>query len=146
VHERAGAECAAATEVYDVTGDDKTAVILYAHGARDPRWAEPFERLRTRLRALAPGRTILIAFLESRAPDLVTACRAAREQGAERIRVVPIFFGRGGHLREDLPRRLEEVREALEGTEIEVTEPAGENEGVLNALARFALEAQPARE
>ena len=26
--------------------------------------------------------------------------------GVRRIRVVPMFFGRGGHLREDFPRQL----------------------------------------
>ena len=121
---------------------EKTALILYAHGARDPRWAEPFERLRERACALAPGRTIVLAFLEHCAPDLPTAARKVREQGAERVRVVPIFFGRGGHLRQDLPKQLEAAREAVPGLEIEATEAAGENEAILDALARFALRAR----
>jgi sirohydrochlorin cobaltochelatase len=29
----------------------KHGMILFGHGARDPRWAEPFERLATKLRA-----------------------------------------------------------------------------------------------
>ncbi|HEY3555341.1 MAG TPA: CbiX/SirB N-terminal domain-containing protein, partial [Casimicrobiaceae bacterium] len=53
--------------------DQNTAIILYAHGARDPRWAEPFERLRELVAARAPGCLVVLAFLEHRAPDLMTA-------------------------------------------------------------------------
>ena len=31
------------------------AIVLFAHGARDPRWAEPFEAVAARVRATAPG-------------------------------------------------------------------------------------------
>ena len=30
-------------------------LVLFAHGARDPRWAEPFEAVAARLRTLEPG-------------------------------------------------------------------------------------------
>ena len=32
-----------------------TGLILFAHGARDPRWAEPFERLKRKVEAARPG-------------------------------------------------------------------------------------------
>ena len=38
------------------------AVILFAHGARDPEWARPFERLRTALLALSPGLAVETAY------------------------------------------------------------------------------------
>jgi sirohydrochlorin cobaltochelatase len=128
----------------DMDDDEKTAVILYAHGARDPRWAEPFERLRERVAARAPGRAVVLAFLEHRSPDLTTALRHVREQGAERVRVVPLFFGRGGHLRESFPKQLEEARAAVPKLDVEVTEAAGENEAVQDALVAFALRARGA--
>ncbi|MDW9242132.1 hypothetical protein C7S13_1888 [Burkholderia cepacia] len=31
-------------------------IVLFGHGARDPSWAEPFERLAARLRGAAPPR------------------------------------------------------------------------------------------
>ncbi|HZW73593.1 MAG TPA: cobalamin biosynthesis protein CbiX, partial [Caldimonas sp.] len=30
------------------------ALVLFAHGARDPRWADPFEAVAERIRAAAP--------------------------------------------------------------------------------------------
>ncbi len=121
--------------------DERTAIILYAHGARDPRWTEPFERLREQVAARAPGCRVVLAYLEHREPDLTTAFRDVHRQGARHVRIVPLFFGRGGHLRDDLPKQLEEARRTAPDLTIEVTEAAGENAGVLDALATFALEA-----
>ena len=117
------------------------AIILYVHGARDSRWAEPFLRLRERVAAKAPQRIVAIAFLDYMPPDLVTAARQLSAQGVARIRIVPMFFGRGGHLRDDFPKQLDAARAAAPGVAFEVTEAAGESDAVLEALAAFALDA-----
>ena len=115
-------------------------VILFVHGARDPRWAEPFARLRDKVAARHPG-PVSLAFLEHGTPDLATVARRMAAEGAQRVRVVPMFFGRGGHLREDFPRQLEAARVAVPALSFDVTEAAGESEAVLDALAAFALAA-----
>ena len=118
-------------------------LILFAHGARDPRWAEPFMRLRDKVRARVEGIPVALAFLEHCPPSLVEAASAMAAQGVRTIRIVPMFFGRGGHLREDFPRQLEEVRARLPDVQFEVTLAAGEDEEVLDTLAAFATEAPP---
>jgi sirohydrochlorin cobaltochelatase len=50
-----------------------------------------------------------------------------------------MFFGRGGHLRDDFPRQLEKARARVPQVGFDVTEAAGESEQVLDALATFAL-------
>src|SRR5437763_14343528 len=87
-----------------------TGLILYVHGARDPRWAEPFHRLRAKVAARAPELSVAVAFLEHIAPDLAQAAAEMAADGVTRIRIVPVFLGRGGHLREDLPRQVEAAR------------------------------------
>ena len=116
-------------------------LILYVHGARDPRWAEPFERLRERIAAQAPHCIVTLAFLEHMAPDLATAAVRLAAHGADAVRIVPMFFGRGGHLRDDFPRQLEAARMAAPAVTLVVTEAAGESEQVQDALAEFALRA-----
>jgi sirohydrochlorin cobaltochelatase len=115
-------------------------VILYVHGARDPRWAEPFERLRDKVAARHPG-PVSLAFLEHGTPDLTAAAQRMAVEGVQRVRVVPMFFGRGGHLRQDFPHQLEAARAAVPALAFDVTEAAGESEAVLDALAEFALHA-----
>ena len=117
------------------------ALILYVHGARDPRWAEPFERLRAKLAARQHGVPVVLAFLEHRAPDLADAAAELAGKGARHVRIVPMFFGRGGHLREDFPRELEAARRRVPDVAFDVTAAAGEDEGVLEALVTFALRA-----
>jgi len=115
------------------------ALILYAHGARDPRWAEPFRQIAQRVAALRPDIPVALAFLEHMNPDLTAATAELARQGARQIRVVPLFFGRGGHLREDFPVQLESAKAAAPDVEFEVSMAAGEAPEVIEALATFAL-------
>jgi sirohydrochlorin cobaltochelatase len=119
------------------------ALVLYVHGARDPRWAEPFERLRDMIAAREPGTPVAIAYLEHARPDLLQLATELAATGVRRIKVVPLFFGRGGHLRDDLPRQLAEAGRQLPGVRFDVTMAAGEDTRVLEALATFAIEAPP---
>ncbi|MGU7781767.1 sirohydrochlorin chelatase [Burkholderia sp. PU8-34] len=119
-------------------------IVLFGHGARDPRWAEPFERLAARLRAArgaaAPPGSVSLAFLELMTPSLDTAVAAQVAAGCTRITVVPVFFGQGGHIRRDLPQLVDACRAAHPGVEIRCTTAVGEDDGVLDAIARYCLE------
>ena len=119
----------------------REAIVLFVHGARDPRWAEPFLRLRDRVAAKDPQRVVEVAFLEGMTPDLPEAARRLSAHGVTHARVVPMFFGRGGHLRDDFPGHLAAACAAAPGVAFEVTQAAGESDAVLDALADFALRA-----
>lgn len=115
-------------------------LLLFAHGARDPRWAVPFEAVVARIRAAHPALPVTLAFLEHGSPDLGTALRALHVQGVRKLRIVPLFFGRGGHLRDDFPRVLAAAAAAFPDLVIDVTIAAGESDAVQAALAAFALD------
>ena len=117
----------------------KTGVILFAHGARDPRWAEPFARLAARVAEARPGQPVALAFLESMAPDLMGAAQALVGEGCAALRVVPVFLGQGGHVREDLPRRVDGVRAAFPDIAVELVPAVGEHPDVLAAIAGVAV-------
>ncbi len=114
-------------------------LILFAHGARDARWAEPFEAIAARVRRAAPDRRVELAFLEMMAPDLAEATRRAAEAGAIRVDIVPLFLGTGGHLRKDLPPLVERLRAAHPALDIRLHEAIGENAAVVEAIASAAL-------
>jgi sirohydrochlorin cobaltochelatase len=114
-------------------------LVLFAHGARDARWAEPFTAVVERIRAIRPDLAVTLAFLEHLQPDLAAALRDLAGQGVSQVRVVPLFFGRGGHLREDFPAVLESARAAVPGLSVAVTPAAGEAPAIQQALAEFAL-------
>jgi sirohydrochlorin cobaltochelatase len=115
------------------------ALVLFAHGARDPRWREPFERLAAKTRAERPGLTVRLAFLEFMDPDLDAAVDDLAAQGYAAIRVVPVFLGQGGHVREDLPATVERVRSRHPRIAIELRQAVGEDDGVLDRIAAVAV-------
>ena len=117
------------------------AIVLFAHGARDARWAEPFEAVAARVRAAAPDCTVALAFLELMAPTLTEAAAALVVAGATRIDVVPLFLGTGGHLRRDLPPLVEALRGAHPAVEIRLHAAIGEHPRVVDAMAAAAVAA-----
>jgi sirohydrochlorin cobaltochelatase len=117
----------------------KSGLILFGHGSREPRWAEPFERLALRVRARAPDVEVRLAFLETIAPDLPTAATELVAAGVTAIRVVPVFLGQGGHVRNDLPRLVEALRQRHPTVAIRATPAVGEDDAVIEALASYCL-------
>jgi len=115
------------------------AVILFAHGARDERWAAPFARILSKVHAAAPGLLVELAYLEHLEPSLEQAARRLAKLGATTIRVVPLFLGRGGHLRVDVPRLIGAAEVALPGVAIELAASAGEDDAVIDALAAYCV-------
>ncbi len=120
-----------------------TGLVLFAHGARDPRWAEPFERLRHKVAALQPDAPVTLAYLELMTPDLPTACAALVAQGATKIRIVPIFLGQGGHVRQDLPALAAQVQALHPDVPIELAIAIGDDDAVLDRIAAVCIGGLP---
>ena len=106
-------------------------IVLFAHGSRDPEWARPFERIAA---ALSKREEFLvrIAYLELMQPSLDAAIAELVASGVASIRIVPLFFGAGGHVREDLPRL---VAAANPPVQVTIDPPIGEQAGVVDAIA-----------
>src|SRR5438132_9965041 len=114
-------------------------LILFAHGSREPGWAEPFEQLAARIRVTAPEAQVRLAFLELMQPDLTSAAAELVAAGVDTIRLVPIFLGQGGHLRRDLPLLIENPQTQYPGTAFACAPAAGADPEVLNAVAAYCL-------
>ena len=117
----------------------KPALILFAHGARDPRWAVPFERLRDLTQAQMPAVGVHLAFLELMNPRLPETVAALVGEGCTHVTVVPVFLGQGGHVLRDLPLIVEELHAAHPQLGVTVAEAVGENAGVLDAMVRYCV-------
>jgi sirohydrochlorin cobaltochelatase len=112
-------------------------IVLFAHGARDPGWARPFEEIRERVRASRPEYPIALAYLELMSPTLEEAIDAVVEEGALAVTVYPLFMAQGGHLKQDLPRILEAIRARHPHVPIGLEPPIGEVPEILDAIAAW---------
>ena len=117
------------------------AIILFGHGARDARWREPFDCLAALWKAQHPEVLVQLAFLEMMEPSLQEAVASLGALGSQQITVVPVFFGQGGHLRNDFPVLLEQCRAQFPQITLSTTPAVGENDAVLQAIIDFAAKA-----
>jgi sirohydrochlorin cobaltochelatase len=126
------------------------AIIVFAHGSRDPQWRKPVEAVAARIAERSPGLDVRCAYLELCEPDLPTAFAATREANLSKmiarnadftmaVRIFPLFFGVGKHAREDLPALVAELRAKHPNCRFELTPSAGEFDAVLEAAASAAL-------
>jgi sirohydrochlorin cobaltochelatase len=117
------------------------AIVLFGHGARDIRWREPFDRLASLWKAQHSNVLVELAFLELMQPSLEEAIASHVTAGAMEVVVVPVFFGQGGHLRNDFPVLLSACREKFPNIQLSATPAVGEDEAVLQAIIEFSARA-----
>jgi len=124
------------------------AIVLFAHGSRDPLWHRPMQAVAERVAALQaslPESTtgavaVACAYLELSTPSLLDAVQALVDQGCTHVRVVPMFLGVGKHVREDLPVMLQALRDAHPHVAFEPLPAVGEHPHLLDLLATIALD------
>ena len=115
------------------------AIILFAHGSRDPLWHQPIQAVAQRIQARDAKVLVACAYLELTQPDLPQAAQQLIDQGATELCIVPMFLGVGKHAREDLPVLLEALRRAHPAVEINCQSAVGEQAALLDLLADLAL-------
>jgi sirohydrochlorin cobaltochelatase len=110
----------------------KQGIVLIAHGSRDPEWSRPFERIARILADRLPAVSVGLAYLEH-GPSLDEAVGALVAKGAGSIRIVPVFLGQGGHVKEDLPRLVAAL--GRPGVRLMLEKSIGEQPAVVEAIA-----------
>lgn len=118
----------------------KTALILFAHGARDPEWANPMRRVQAAVRQRVTDVPVELAFLEFMTPTLPECAAQLVRAGAGKVVILPMFIARGGHLKNEAPEILATLRSTYPDVEFLMSGPIGENEIVIQAMATAGLE------
>jgi sirohydrochlorin cobaltochelatase len=108
------------------------AIILFAHGSRDPLWHKPIQAVAERIAQRSPSTIVRCAYLELTEPDLPHVTHTLVAEGATSLCVVPMFLGVGRHAREDL-------KAAHPTVDISCQPAVGEQSSLLDLLADIAL-------
>lgn len=114
-------------------------MLLFAHGARDPAWARPFEEVAHRIAMQRPEMPVSLAYLEFLSPGIADAGQQLASQGCRRIHIVPLFLGGGGHVRRDVPPLVEQLRQRHAGVQWLLHPAIGEQDPVMQAMAEASL-------
>lgn len=120
-----------------------SALVLFAHGARDPEWAEPFHAIADRVAADRKDLTVTLAFLELQTPSLTDAIAGLAAAGHSTIHIAPLFMAQGGHLKQDVPKLLAEIRKRQPALTIELLPAIGDVPGLRDAIAGWLADTVP---
>ncbi|MEU3183179.1 sirohydrochlorin chelatase [Streptomyces sp. NPDC006923] len=116
------------------------ALVVVAHGSRDPRALRTVTALLDRVRALRPDLDVRLGHIEieqPRLPDTLAALEAGRAGGTGRAVLVPLLLSRGVHVTRDLPA----AAAAAPGLDIRIAAPLGPHPLLVETLYARLVEA-----
>lgn len=115
------------------------AIVLLAHGSRDPLWRQPMEAVAARIRLTDPRVLVQCAYLELAQPDLPGCVAGLADAGVARVTIVPMFLGVGKHAREDLPLLASQLEAQYPQIAFQLQAAVGEDPQLITLLANIAL-------
>lgn len=118
----------------------KAAIVLFAHGARDPEWAQPFEKMRAQIQARVSETPVVLAFLELMQPSLADAIANLDAQGVQQLTLIPLFLARGGHLKNDLPKLIAQIQTQHPRVTLQLSPAIGEVDSILQQLSEWVVQ------
>jgi sirohydrochlorin ferrochelatase len=119
---------------------DRTAVLLIAHGSREPSANADLHELAARLSAAGEHPIVVACFLELAEPDIPTGGQQCVDRGATRVLMVPYFLSAGVHLRRDLTAARDELNGRHSGVEFLLGPPLGPHPLLDSLVAARILE------
>ncbi len=110
------------------------ALLLVAHGSRDPRAEAAIDALAARVVAARPDLPVGVATLELRGRRVAEVAAELVSRGADRITVVPLLLTNAYHGSVDLPDVLAGAHLKLPGVELVAGDVLGPDDRLLDAL------------
>lgn len=119
-----------------------TALLLVAHGSRNPDANADLVQLAEEVRRRGNYDLVETAFLELAEPTIAQACQRCVAQGAGRVVLVPYFLSAGVHVRDDLRRHRDELATSFPGTTFILAEPLGPHPLLVDIVMQRAATAK----
>ena len=110
-------------------------VLIVGHGSRRKETELILESVVEMARKKLPEIPVETAYMEFSDSRIPTGLDALAARGADEIAVVPYFLFDGVHIREDIPKALEEYSSAHPETKIIMGQPLGEDGRLAEILA-----------
>jgi sirohydrochlorin ferrochelatase len=116
----------------------RPALVVIAHGSRDPRHAATVHALVRRVRSLRPGLRVATAFLDFDVPPVPEVLESLAADGVRDVVALPLLLTRAFHAKTDVP---EVLRAAPPRLRIRQAEVLGPSPLLMTALERRLREA-----
>ncbi|MGW8377141.1 sirohydrochlorin chelatase [Streptomyces sp. ODS28] len=117
------------------------ALVVIAHGSRDPRHAATVAALCARVRELRPGLRVEVGYLDFDVPSVRGALEGLYAEGVREVVALPLLLTRAFHAKTDIPSVLSEVTARLPGLSVRRAPVLGPHALLTRALERRLYEA-----
>jgi len=119
-----------------------TGLLIVGHGSRDPNANVEFESLVDAYRAARPDLDVAHGYVELARPSLATALRELAQR-TDSVVVLPLFLFAAGHVKNDIPLALSQMRQEFPAVRFTVANALGVHPNLVALAferARAALE------
>ena len=116
----------------------KTCYLIIAHGSREREANQAFFEFLERFRQASQPRLVEGAFLELAKPSIPEGIEACIAKGAREIIILPMMFFPGRHVKEDVPRFIEEAKHRHPEVDFHYASPVSENPMLVSLLEENA--------
>lgn len=118
-----------------------TALLLIAHGSRNPEANADLVQLAEAVRRRGDYDLVEPAYLELAEPTIAQAGQRCVAQGARRVVLLPYFLSAGVHARDDLRRHRDELAAQFPDVGFFLAEPLGPHPLLLDIILQRAAAA-----
>ena len=116
----------------------KSAYLIIAHGSRETEANQVFFEFLERFRKAYPHRLAEGAFLELAKPSIPQGIENCIAQGVSEIIILPMMFFPGRHVKEHIPRFIEDAKARHPKVDFHYAGPVSEHPLLLNLLEEKA--------
>ncbi len=112
------------------------ALILLAHGSKDPKWCKSFKNL------VGAGRDLHLhlAYMDLVQPSLISVTEELAKNGTKKIKILPLFMSGGGHVDKDIPELVKELKAKFPKINFEILPAIGEHKKVIASMKEIIKE------
>lgn len=119
----------------------RPALLVIAHGSRDPRHAATVGALCARVAALRPDVRVEVGYLDFNAPSVPQVLERLDAEGVREVVALPLLLGRAFHAKSDIPAVLREAGARLPRLAVQHADVLGPSPLLVAALERRLREA-----
>ncbi|MEH7110041.1 sirohydrochlorin chelatase, partial [Bacillus sp. JJ1764] len=113
------------------------AILYIGHGTRSKTGLQEAKAFIQRVMERSNVPIQEISFLELAEPTIAEGFRRCVERGATEITVVPLFLLAAAHIKEDIPKALNEISMLFPKVSFQITDPFGIQDCLLDGLAEL---------
>ena len=118
----------------------KCAYLIIAHGSRDNEATQAVFKFLEKFRTAYPHRLVEGAFLELAKPSIPEGIENCAARGVSEIIILPMMFFPGRHVKEDIPRLIEEAKAKHPEIDFHYAGPVSEHPMLLSLLEEKAAQ------